>query len=86
MADAKKQRISITIEGGGAKFTASGTSILFEGFLRAYVEGSDNPEAELANRETLLPAVAESDPLKVDNDRPQKPHHPAARPLHRSLA
>ncbi|NND97644.1 MAG: type I DNA topoisomerase, partial [Pirellulaceae bacterium] len=63
MADAKKQRISITIEGGGAVFTASGTSILFEGFLRAYVEGSDDPDAELAQRETLLPSVAENDPL-----------------------
>ncbi|MEM9369149.1 MAG: type I DNA topoisomerase [Planctomycetota bacterium] len=65
MADAKKQRISVTIEGGGATFTASGTSILFEGFLRAYVEGSDDPEAELADKERLLPAVQESDPLKV---------------------
>ncbi|HBV63844.1 MAG TPA: type I DNA topoisomerase [Rhodopirellula sp.] len=63
MADAKKQRVSITIEGGGATFTASGTSIVFEGFLRAYVEGSDNPEAELANREKILPNVAEQDTL-----------------------
>jgi len=63
MADARKQRVSITIEGGGATFTASGTSIVFEGFLRAYVEGSDNPEAELANREKILPNVAEQDSL-----------------------
>ena len=63
MADAKKQRVSINIEGGGATFTASGTSIVFEGFLRAYVEGSDNPEAELANREKILPNVTEQDPL-----------------------
>src|SRR6185503_9890001 len=28
------------------------------GFLRAYVEGSDDPEAELAERETILPSVA----------------------------
>jgi DNA topoisomerase-1 len=63
MADAKKQRVSITIEGGGTTFTASGTSIVFEGFLRAYVEGSDNPEAELANREKILPNVTEQDPL-----------------------
>ncbi|MGB7347283.1 MAG: type I DNA topoisomerase [Pirellulaceae bacterium] len=63
MADAKKQRISVSIEGGGAVFTASGTSILFEGFLRAYVEGSDNPEAELANKERLLPAVEENEAL-----------------------
>lgn len=65
MADAKKQRISVSIEGGGAVFTATGTSILFEGFLRAYVEGSDNPEAELADKERLLPNVAENDPLSA---------------------
>ncbi len=71
MADAKKQRVSITIEGGGATFTASGTSILFEGFLRAYVEGSDNPEAELANREKILPQVKESDSLSPDSLDPK---------------
>lgn len=71
MADAKKQRVSITIEGGGATFTASGTSIKFEGFLRAYVEGSDNPEAELANKETILPQVKESDPLSAKSLDPK---------------
>ncbi|TWU35290.1 DNA topoisomerase 1 [Novipirellula aureliae] len=71
MADAKKQRIAVTIEGGGAVFTASGTSILFEGFLRAYVEGSDDPEAELANKERLLPAMNENDSLKVDQLDPK---------------
>jgi len=65
MADAKKQRISVTIQGGGSTFTATGTSILFEGFLRAYVEGSDDPEAELADKERLLPSVQEQDPLNV---------------------
>ncbi|OYP34550.1 type I DNA topoisomerase [Rhodopirellula sp. MGV] len=63
MADAKKQRISVVVEGGEAAFTATGTSILFEGFLRAYVEGSDNPEAELADKERLLPNVQENDSL-----------------------
>ncbi len=63
MADAKKQRVAVTIEGGGATFTASGTSIVFEGFLRAYVEGSDDPDAALADRETILPQVKESDSL-----------------------
>lgn len=65
MADAKKQRISVSIEGGGAVFTATGTSILFEGFLRAYVEGSDNPEAELADKERLLPNVQENEALSA---------------------
>ena len=71
MADAKKQRISITIEGGGAEFTASGTSILFEGFLRAYVEGSDNPEAELSDKETILPSVSQDDPMSVKDLSPK---------------
>ncbi|MEO1616631.1 MAG: type I DNA topoisomerase [Planctomycetota bacterium] len=66
MADAKKQRISVEIQGGGATFTATGTSILFEGFLRAYVEGSDNPEAELADRERILPNVKQDDSLRPD--------------------
>jgi DNA topoisomerase-1 len=65
MADARKQRVIVTIEGGGAVFQASGTSIEFEGFLRAYVEGSDDPEAELADKETLLPSVQARDPLGV---------------------
>lgn len=61
MADARKQRMTVTIEGDGAVFQASGTSIEFEGFLRAYVEGSDDPDAELAEQETLLPNMKESD-------------------------
>lgn len=61
MADAQKLKTTITIEGGGAAFQASGTSIQFEGFLRAYVEGSDDPEAELAEKETLLPNVNRGD-------------------------
>lgn len=71
MADAKKQRVAVTIEGGGATFTASGTSIVFEGFLRAYVEGSDDPEAALADRETLLPQVKESDSLSPKSLEPK---------------
>lgn len=71
MADARKQRITVTIEGGGATFTASGTSIEFEGFLRAYVEGSDDPEAELADKETLLPAVKANDPLTGERIDPK---------------
>ena len=71
MADARKQRMTITVEGGGAVFQASGTSIEFEGFLRAYVEGSDDPDAELADKETLLPAVAKDDPLNVDSLDPK---------------
>ncbi len=59
MPDAKLLRTSIEIEAPaqneGAVFTASGKKILFPGFLRAYVEGSDDPSAELGDKEVLLP-------------------------------
>jgi DNA topoisomerase-1 len=61
MADARKKRITVTIEADGAVFQASGTTIEFEGFLRAYVEGSDDPSAELAEQETLLPDLNRGD-------------------------
>lgn len=57
MADARGRRITITIEGGEAVFKVGGKTIDFAGYLRAYVEGSDDPQADLADRETVLPSV-----------------------------
>src|SRR5580698_3261814 len=48
-------------QGQEAEFSASGRIIAFPGFLRAYVEGEDDPEAELADREVVLPAVVVGD-------------------------
>jgi DNA topoisomerase-1 len=64
MADARLTQISITIDVEEAGFRASGKRIDFPGFFRAYVEGSDDPEAALENQEVILP------PLKV-GDRPK---------------
>ena len=47
--------------GQEAEFSASGRIITFPGFRRAYVEGSDDPEAELADRDVVLPPLAEGD-------------------------
>jgi DNA topoisomerase-1 len=57
MSDARGHRITITIEGDGAVFQVSGKTIDFAGYLRAYVEGSDDPEGDLADRETVLPQM-----------------------------
>jgi DNA topoisomerase-1 len=57
MADARGRRISITIEGEGCVFQVSGKTIDFPGYLRAYVEGSDDPGADLADQERVLPSV-----------------------------
>jgi DNA topoisomerase I len=56
--------------GREAEFSASGKVIQFPGYLRAYVEGEDDPEAELADREVHLPPMAEGDPATVDGLEP----------------
>ncbi len=59
-------RVAATASGGErAELTAGGKVITFHGFLKAYVEGSDDPEAELDSAERRLPQVAEGDPLSA---------------------
>ncbi len=63
MADAQGRRITITIAGDGAVFQVGGKTIDFAGYLRAYVEGSDDPQADLAEQDTVLPSVTVGEPL-----------------------
>ena len=75
MADAKgvsvSARISAQAEGGeSAVFSATGRTITFPGFLRAYVEGSDDPDSELDDREKLLPPLTEGDDIAVERLEP----------------
>jgi DNA topoisomerase-1 len=46
--------------------SATGLRIEFAGFRRAYVEGTDDPEAELADQERLLPALREGAEVPVE--------------------
>lgn len=64
MVDARQKQVSAKITVGDAIFGASGMTIEFPGFLRAYVEGSDDPEADLAEREVRLPALKVKDAVK----------------------
>jgi len=64
MADARGRRIIVTIEGGDCVFQVSGKTIDFPGYLRAYVEGSDDPDAELADQERALPNVEVGEVLR----------------------
>ncbi len=64
MADARIRRVSLRMEatattGEVAAFAASGRTIEFPGYLRAYVEGADDPDAELEDREAILPPLEE---------------------------
>ncbi len=48
-----------------ARFRVSGKTIEFPGYLRVYVEGYDDPAAELADKEKILPEVQKGDPLNL---------------------
>ncbi len=66
MADARLTMLSVDLEVDGgelgtAGFRASGKRIDFAGFFRAYVEGSDDPDAALEGQEVLLPALQAGD-------------------------
>jgi DNA topoisomerase-1 len=61
MADAKLTMLAVDLEAAGARFRASGKRIDFPGFFRAYVEGSDDPEAALEGQEVLLPPLQVGD-------------------------
>ncbi|MFG2867694.1 type I DNA topoisomerase [Streptomyces sp. NPDC048338] len=70
MKDATGNSVTVKIggvsaDGRDAEFTASGKTITFHGFMKAYVEGADDPNAELDDRERRLPQVAEGDALSA---------------------
>lgn len=65
MKDAEKASMTVKIQAGDAEFSASGTRIIFPGFLRVYVEGSDDPEAALEDKEVILPTMKKGDIVKV---------------------
>lgn len=65
MAEAEKLSVSVRLKANGTIFGANGTRILFPGFLRVYVEGSDDPEAALEGKEVLLPELKEGDAVQL---------------------
>ena len=64
MAEARLTMLAVDLSSGDASFRASGKRIDFPGFFRAYVEGSDDPDAALEGQEVLLPALAVGDTPK----------------------
>ncbi|MER3478758.1 MAG: DNA topoisomerase I, partial [Leptolyngbya sp. ERB_1_2] len=55
MAEARQTQVTVQIQVEDAGFRASGKRIDFPGFFRAYVEGSDDPNAAIENQEVILP-------------------------------
>ncbi len=53
-----------------AVFTTSGRTITFPGFLKAYVQGSDDPESDADDKEMVLPPLSAGDVLAVQRLEP----------------
>ena len=70
MAQAKIANTTYKIEAGAKKefeFQTKGQRIIFAGFMKAYTEGSDNPEAALDSAEKILPNIKVGTVLELEN-------------------
>ena len=61
MAEARLTMLTVDLQVADARFRSTGKRIDFPGFFRAYVEGSDDPDAALEGQEVLLPALKSGD-------------------------
>jgi len=70
MRDAQGRSVSVRLGGRAAtgedcELSASGRVITFFGFLKAYVEGHDDPESDSDDAQSRLPDVAEGDTVAI---------------------
>jgi DNA topoisomerase I len=61
MAEARQTNITVQLQADDAGFRATGKRIDFPGFFRAYVEGSDDPDAAIEDQEVILPRLQVGD-------------------------
>ena len=66
MAEARQRHLTVRIVADDAEFRATGKVLEFAGFFRAYVEGADDPEAALEDREVLLPDLDEGEVVELE--------------------
>lgn len=71
MVNARQKQLAIRFEVSKGTFAASGMTIEFPGFLRAYVEGSDDETAALEEKEVRLPSLKVGDAVKLIGLLPQ---------------
>lgn len=87
MPDADLDTTTVTVEASkGYELTAKGQVIKNPGFMKVYIESSDNPEEALSNKDILLPPLkegADCDLIKIHAE--QKFTQPPARYTEASL-
>ncbi len=68
MSDAQLERTKVNISGtpGSLSYLAQGEVIVFEGFLKVYLESTDDEDEE---HDDMLPPLAEQQPLQLQESR-----------------
>ncbi|MBS4217762.1 type I DNA topoisomerase [Bacillus sp. FJAT-49711] len=69
MAPAIMDTMAVTLKNGEVYFRANGSKIKFQGFMKVYVEGSDDQQEE---KENMLPDLAVGDIVKVEKIDPKQ--------------
>lgn len=65
MVNSEHKQVTARFAVGDAIFGASGMTVEFPGFLKAYVEGSDDPQAEIESNEVRLPKLQKNEKVKL---------------------
>ncbi|MBS4207636.1 type I DNA topoisomerase [Bacillus sp. FJAT-50079] len=69
MAPAVMDTMSVDLQNGPVTFRANGSKVKFSGFMKVYVEGSDDQHEE---KENLLPDLSEGDEVVAENINPKQ--------------
>ncbi|MGM0851561.1 MAG: type I DNA topoisomerase [Bacillota bacterium] len=69
MSPAIMDTMSVDIVNGSVMFRATGSKVKFPGFMKVYVEGSDDQKEE---KDNLLPALEENDKVKSERIDPNQ--------------
>ena len=72
MNSAKTEQTKLEITSDKYVFVANGKTIIFPGFLRAYVEGADDPNEKLDDMENTLPIVKKGEKVNWDDIIPKQ--------------
>ena len=71
-AELEQVGADIAVEGTPYNFRATGQTIVFAGFMKAYTEGKDNPDEELSDKEKILPELEQGEKLDVQKVTPEQ--------------
>jgi DNA topoisomerase-1 len=71
MKDAEKASVTVKLINQNCLFQTNGNRIVFPGFLKAYVEGADDPDKALEDKEVFIPSLTKGENVPCHRLEPQ---------------